>query len=40
MALKLAGTGEDANRTLAVGGVATLHKVDTNTLFVSGAGLS
>lgn len=35
-----AGVGTDANRALAVGGLATILKVGTNTWFISGAGLS
>lgn len=38
--LKWAGLGTTGNRTLAVGGVATLIKVATDTWYVSGAGLS
>lgn len=38
--LKLAGTGATGNRTLAVGAVATLLKVDTDVWYVSGAGVS
>lgn len=40
VSMKLAGTGADANRTIAVGGVATLIKVATNTWFVSGPGVT
>jgi hypothetical protein len=38
--LCLAGTTSTGNRTLAVRGVATLLKVDTNTWFATGTGLS
>jgi hypothetical protein len=38
--LVLAGTGGDADRTLAAYGVATILKVATNTWFISGAGVS
>jgi hypothetical protein len=37
--MKLAGNGADANRSLGIGAVATLLKVDTNTWFVSGSGI-
>jgi hypothetical protein len=40
VALIWASSGADANRTLAVGGMATLLQVSTNRWFVSGAGLS
>lgn len=38
--LKLAGLGSTGNRTLAVTGLCTLAKVDTNTWYISGAGVS
>jgi hypothetical protein len=38
--LKRAGTASTGTRTLSANGVATLLKVDTNTWFISGAGLS
>ncbi len=38
--MKLAGTGANADRSLAVGGIATLLKVGTNTWFVSGPGVT
>jgi hypothetical protein len=38
--MKLAGSGADANRSLSVGGTAWLHKINTNTWFISGAGVS
>lgn len=38
--IRLAGTTTSGNLTLAAYGVATLLKVDTNTWFASGAGLS
>jgi hypothetical protein len=38
--LKWAATGADANRSLAVGGMATLLKVAGDTWFITGAGLS
>jgi hypothetical protein len=38
--LKFAGTGVAGNRILAVGGIATLLKVGTDTWYVSGVGLT
>ena len=38
--LKQAGTGTAGNRTLAVGGIATLLKVGTDTWYVSGVGVT
>lgn len=38
--MKWAATGADADRSLAVGGMATLLKVATDTWFVSGAALT
>lgn len=38
--LKLAGSGATGNRTLAVGALATIVKVATDTWYVSGAGVS
>lgn len=40
VSLKWAGTGTVGNRTLAIGGMATLVKVATDTWYVSGSGLS
>lgn len=40
VALVWAASGADANRTLAVGGMAMLIQVATNRWFISGAGLS
>ena len=40
VALIWAASGSDANRSLAVGGMATLIQVATNRWFISGAGLS
>lgn len=40
VALVWAASGADANRALAVGGMATIIQVATNRWFVSGAGLS
>lgn len=40
VALRLGGVATDANRTLAQYGVASLIKVDTNSWYVSGTGLS
>ncbi|MBO9580334.1 MAG: hypothetical protein J7498_05535 [Sphingobium sp.] len=40
VALLLAGSAADANKTLAQGAVATIIKVATNTWFISGAGVS
>lgn len=40
VSLKWAGTGTVGNRTLAIGGMATLVKVGTDTWYVSGSGLS
>jgi hypothetical protein len=40
VALIWAASGADANRTLAVGGMAMLIQVATNRWFISGAGLS
>jgi hypothetical protein len=37
VAMKLVGSGVDANRTLAVGGYAWLHKINTNTWFIGGS---
>jgi hypothetical protein len=36
VAMKLVGSGVDANRTLAPGGYAWLHKANTNTWYISG----
>lgn len=38
--MKWAGTGANADRSLAIGGLATLLKVATDTWFISGPGLS
>lgn len=38
--LRLAGTGDTGNRTLALFGLATMRKVATDTWIISGAGLS
>jgi hypothetical protein len=40
VALIWAASGADANRTLAVGGMATIIQVATNRWFISGAGLT
>jgi hypothetical protein len=38
--MKLMGTGTNANRTIGVGGYATLHKIATNTWFIGGPGVT
>lgn len=40
VAILLAGDGTDSDKTLAAYGMASLLKVDTNTWFISGAGVS
>ena len=40
VAILLAGDGTDSDKTLAAYGVATLIKVDTNTWFISGTGVT
>jgi len=38
--MKLAGSGSNADRAIAIGGMATFLKVSTNTWFISGSGVS
>lgn len=40
VSMKWASTGADADRSLAIGGMATLLKVGTDLWFISGAGLT